>query len=54
MLAQGVEQGRVVVRRLGGSPVEAERDQLNEEPQPQVRVAFGFVMWNPAPCSPSL
>ena len=54
MLAQGVEQGRVVVRRLDGSPVEAERDQLNEEPQPQVRVALGFVMWNPAPCSPSL
>ena len=28
--------------------------QLKEEPQPQVRVALGFVMWNPAPCSPSL
>jgi hypothetical protein len=29
-------------------------DQLKEEPQPQVRVALGFTMWNPAPCSPSL
>ena len=29
-------------------------DQLKEEPQPQVRVALGLVMWNPAPCSPSL
>ena len=28
--------------------------QLKEEPQPQVRVALGFTMWNPAPCSPSL
>lgn len=27
--------------------------QLKEEPQPQVRVAFGFETWNPAPCSPS-
>jgi hypothetical protein len=43
-------------------PVEGERDgrsrgafdQLKEEPQPQVRVALGFTMWNPAPCSPSL
>ena len=29
-------------------------DQLNEEPQPQVREALGLVTWNPAPCSPSL
>ena len=29
-------------------------DQLKEEPQPQVRVALGFVMLNPAPWSPSL
>ena len=28
--------------------------QLKEEPQPQVRVALGLVMWKPAPCSPSL
>ena len=28
--------------------------QLKEEPQPQVRVALGFVMWNPASWSPSL
>ena len=28
--------------------------QLNELPQPQVWVAFGFVMWNPASCSPSV
>jgi hypothetical protein len=47
---------------LDGVSVEGEGDgcrrggvaQLNEEPQPQVRVAFGFTMWNPAPCSPSL
>jgi len=35
-------------RRRGGVA------QLKEEPQPQVRVALGFTMWNPAPCSPSL
>ena len=28
--------------------------QLKEEPQPQVRVALGLVMWKPSPCSPSL
>ena len=28
--------------------------QLNELPQPQVWVAFGLVMWNPAPCRPSV
>ncbi len=28
--------------------------QLKEEPQPQVRVALGFVMWNPVSWSPSL
>ena len=28
--------------------------QLKEEPQPQVRVAFGFVMWNPASWRPSV
>ncbi len=29
-------------------------DQLNDDPQPQVRVAFGFEMWNPASFRPSL
>ena len=29
-------------------------DQLNEEPQPHVRLALGLVTWNPAPWSPSL
>jgi hypothetical protein len=29
-------------------------DQLKLEPQPHVRVAFGFVMAKPAPCRPSL
>ena len=28
--------------------------QLKEDPQPQVRVALGLVMWNPASLSPSL
>ena len=28
--------------------------QLNDEPQPQVRVAFGLEMWNPAPWRPSV
>ncbi len=37
--------------RISGSAGQA---QLNEEPQPQVRVALGLVTWNPAPCSPSL
>lgn len=30
------------------------KDQLKDEPHPQVRVAFGFEMWNPASLSPSL
>jgi hypothetical protein len=36
------------------SRIRGSGDQLNEEPQPQVREALGFVTWNPAPCSPSL
>jgi hypothetical protein len=28
--------------------------QLKEDPQPQVRVALGLVMWNPASLRPSL
>jgi hypothetical protein len=28
--------------------------QLKEDPHPQVRVAFGFEMWNPASWSPSV
>jgi hypothetical protein len=52
----------VIVPDRDGLPVEEEGDggsrggvdQLKEEPQPQVRVALGFTMWNPAPCSPSL
>ena len=39
---------------LTRSRISGSADQLKEEPQPQVRVAFGFVTWNPAPCSPSL
>ena len=29
-------------------------DQLKEDPQPQVREAFGFEMWNPASWRPSV
>jgi len=62
VLAQDVEQGRAIVGDLDVGAVDAEpdqwisgsADQLKEEPQPQVREAFGFVTWNPAPCSPSL
>ena len=52
----------MIVIDLDGDPIENKGDgcrrggfaQLNEEPQPQVRVAFGFTMWNPASCNPSL
>ena len=50
-------EGRQLIERWRAGPAgAAERRvrQLKEEPQPQVRVALGFVMWNPAPCSPSL
>ncbi len=45
---------RVPVKEKGNGWRRARFSQLNEEPQPQVRVAFGFTIWNPAPCSPSL
>ena len=62
MLAEDLEQCRPVVRYLDVGAVDAQSDQgirtsvdqLKEEPQPQVRLALGFVTWNPAPCSPSL
>ena len=60
LLAEDLEQGRTVVGDLDVGAVDAEPDQgisvdqLKEEPQPQVRLAFGLVTWNPAPCSPSL
>ena len=53
-LAQDVEQRGAVVGDLDGPPVEAERGQLKLCPQPQVRVAFGFVMANPDWSRPSL
>ena len=37
-------------RPLPASPVPAQ--VANDEPQPQVRVAFGLRNLNPAPCSP--
>jgi hypothetical protein len=63
LLAERVEKGDpVLVVDLDGDPVEKKGNgrsrggvaQLKDEPQPQVRVALGFTMWNPAPCSPSL
>ncbi len=62
VLAQDLEQARPVVGNLDVGAVDAEPDQgirtsvdqLKEEPQPQVRLALGFVTWNPAPWSPSL
>ena len=65
LLAERVEERGPVHRHQtddGGRPLRREGDggrrggvaQLKEEPQPQVRVALGFTMWNPAPCSPSL
>ena len=58
LAAERVEEGPLG-GELDASPVELDRDggrlqapspsaQLKEEPQPQVRDAFGFVMWNPA------
>ena len=40
---------------LDGLAVEGEREsgQLNDWPQPQVRSAFGLLMWNPEPWRPS-
>ncbi len=38
----------------GGRDAAMAGAQLNEEPQPQVRVALGLMMWKPAPCKPSL
>ena len=66
-VAQHLEKrGAVVVHRddaavdrepdLVGAPFGARGFgcQLKEDPQPQVRVAFGFEMWNPASFSPSV
>ena len=67
-VAQDVEKGTAVVLELDIDPVQPDGErletrvltpvggwvQLKEDPQPQVRVAFGFVMWNPASFSPSL
>lgn len=62
-LQSGVYRCREVVERVDERPVEVEDDQgmaeidgsqtEKEEPQPQVRSAFGFVNLKPAPCSPS-
>jgi hypothetical protein len=63
LLAERVEEGYpLIVDDLDGDSVKQESygrsrgglAQLKDEPQPQVRVALGFTMWNPAPCSPSL
>ena len=61
LVAQRVEEGAArgdvdvdaVEPERDGGRVRGRLGQLNELPQPQVCVAFGFVMWNPAPCSPS-
>ena len=62
LVAERLEQGAVSLDDDGGA-VEGEGGrrrsgsrcgQLNELPQPQVWVAVGFVMWNPAPCRPSV
>ena len=62
LLAERVEERRTVVEDRDLGPVESEGQarrrggvaQLKEEPQPHVRVALGFVMWNPESCRPSL
>ena len=54
-VAQDLEQRRAVVGDLDRAAVEAERSgQEKLWPQPQVRVAFGFVMANPDWSRPSL
>ena len=50
----GLRGARRRRRRPRRPAVEAERDQLKLWPQPQVRVAFGFVMANPDWSRPSL
>ena len=63
LLAQRVQEGGPLLVHDGDRrAVEGKGDgrsrgglaQLKEDPQPQVRVALGFEMWNPAPCNPSL
>jgi len=49
-----VDGDRNPVERKGDDRSRGGLAQLKEEPQPQVRVALGFTMWNPAPWSPSL
>ena len=41
-------------RESAGAGAGRKVGQLKEEPQPQVRVALGFEMLNPAPCKPSV
>ncbi len=62
-ITKDVEQRSPVVGHHDGLTVNDERErrpdrrgelaQLKDDPQPQVRVAFGLEMWNPAPCKPS-
>ena len=55
-LAQHRQEGFTVGDvELDGLAVEREREsgQLNDWPQPQVRSAFGLLMWNPEPWRPS-
>ena len=68
VVAQHVEERAVLVGELDLGSVQAEPEdrgrlgvspagggvQLKEDPQPQVREALGFEMWNPASVSPSL
>ncbi len=58
MLAQHLEQRPTRVGNVDGpavnDEVEGGRTQLKLCPQPQVRVAFGLLMENPAPWRPSL
>ena len=48
-----VSPSTMKVTAVGAGCRAPELGQLNEEPQPQVREALGFEMWNPAPWRPS-
>jgi hypothetical protein len=60
-IAKYVQKRGAVVEDLDDGAVDVKLDQwisgsanqLKEDPQPQVRDAFGLVTWNPAPCRPS-
>src|SRR5690606_14961433 len=54
LVPQDVEERRPVVGDLDRPPVDVELDQLNDEPHPQVRDAFGLLMANAASVRPSL